>query len=131
MTRPLFAAIGLLSLACLFSGTVNAQQKIYQWKDASGRTHYSSSPPTSGKYDVRGIAAKPASAPANAAKAPSPSDEDCNQARGNLAILKGNANVQIDSDGDSKPDKLLTATEHAAQVKLAESLIAVRCMPAA
>lgn len=123
MTRPVSVAIGLCLLACAVSSPLAAQQKIYQWKDASGRMHYSGSPPASGRYTERGVRA----APPAPAKPTQPDNPQCTQARNNLAILKGNANVRIDSDGDGKPDKLLGAEEHAAQVKLAESTIAVSC----
>lgn len=126
MTRPLFVALGLLTLGCLMARPVTAQQKVYQWKDASGRTHYSSTPPASGKYTERGhIAAPPV--PAKPAQAENP---QCTRARGNLGILKGNTNVRIDTDGDGTPDRLMSPEEHATQVKLAESIISTSCAPA-
>ena len=64
------------------------------------------------------------------AKPAVPENAQCKQARSNLSVLKGSSNVQIDSDGDGKPDRLLSADEHANQVKLAESTIAVSCAPA-
>lgn len=129
MNRILVSALGLCAAGFLFAGTATAQQKVYQWKDAQGRMHYSSSPPPSGKFTVRGAVA---SAPATAtpAKSAAPENTQCKQARSNLTVLKGNSNVQIDSDGDGKPDRLLSADEHANQVKLAESTIAVSCAPA-
>ena len=57
MNRSLFTALGLLTAGCLLAGPTVAQQKVYQWKDASGRTHYTSSPPASGKYTERGMVA--------------------------------------------------------------------------
>ena len=128
MNRILVSALGLCAAGVLLAGTAFAQQKVYQWKDAQGRTHYSSSPPASGKFTVRGA---PASAPtvAAAAKPGITENVQCKQARSNLAVLKGNSNVQIDSDGDGKPDRTLSADEHANQVKLAESTISVSCTP--
>lgn len=123
MTRPLFVAIGMLALGAIVSGPAAAQQKVYQWKDASGRMHYSSTPPASGKYTERGVVAGPA-APATSAQ---PENSQCTRARSNMAILKGSTNVRIDSDGDGKPDRLMSADEHAAQVKLAESIISTSC----
>ena len=124
MNRPLLAAFALLAYACLVSGPAFTQQKVYQWKDASGRTHYSSSPPASGAYSVRGVVASP---PPPAAKPAQPENQQCTQARSNLAILKANANVRIDSDGDGQPDRLMSPEEHATQGKLAESIIATSC----
>ncbi len=126
MTRPLFVALGLLTLGCLMSGPIAAQQKVYQWKDATGRTHYTSSPPASGKYTVRGMVASP-EAPAKPAQ---PENPQCTQSRSNLAILKANSNVRIDTDGDGKPDRLMSPDEHATQLKLAESIIATSCTAA-
>ena len=128
MTRFLTAAISLMVIACMSSGTALAQQKVYQWKDAKGRTHYSSAPPASGTFTVRGVKAGPATPPpATTASATKPEAAQCKQAKGNLEILRGNANVRIDSDGDGQPDRLLNPDEHAAQVKLAESIIGVSC----
>ena len=126
MNRPLLVAVGLLIRGCLLSAPGTAQQKVYQWKDASGRTHYSSTPPASGKFTVRGMVA----APAAPAKPATPENPQCAQARSNLAILKGSANVRIDSDGDGKPDRLMNPEEHANQVKLAESIIGTSCTAA-
>ena len=123
MTRSLYVATSLLMLGTLFSGQVTAQQKVYQWKDASGRTHYSNTPPASGKYSQRGLVA----APAVPEKPAQPENAQCNQARSNLGILKANTNVRIDTDGDGKPDRLMSPEEHAAQTQNAESIISVSC----
>lgn len=41
------------------------QATVYRWKDASGQTHFSQTPPASGTYDVmRGARSVPAPAPA-------------------------------------------------------------------
>lgn len=128
MNRITISTLGLCAAGLLLIGTATAQQKVYQWKDAQGRMHYSSSPPPSGKFTVRGaVSGSPATA---VAKPAVPENAQCKQARSNLSVLKGNSNVQIDSDGDGKPDRLLSADEHANQVKLAESTIAVSCAPA-
>ena len=123
MNRSLFTALGLLTAGCLLAGPTVAQQKVYQWKDASGRTHYTSSPPASGKYTERGMVAP---APV-AAKPAQPENAQCTQARANLAILKASPNGRIDSDGDRKPDRLMKPDEHATQMKLAESIIGTSC----
>ncbi|MGH8145429.1 MAG: DUF4124 domain-containing protein [Rhodanobacteraceae bacterium] len=47
--RPLFTALAIgVSIACVAS-FANAQQ-IYKWKDANGVTHFSQTPPASGKH---------------------------------------------------------------------------------
>ena len=48
MRTVVAAAVVGLSLACA-AGLANAQQ-IYKWKDASGVTHFSQSPPASGTH---------------------------------------------------------------------------------
>lgn len=48
MRTVVAAAVVGLSLACV-AGLANAQQ-IYKWKDASGVTHFSQSPPSSGTH---------------------------------------------------------------------------------
>ena len=125
MNRILTHAL-LLAGGLMLAGSSIAQQKVYQWKDAQGRTHYSSSPPTSGKYTVRGQAAAPAT-PVAASTASKPESAQCQTARTNLSTLRGNSNVRIDSDGDGQPDRQLSTEEHAAQVKLAESYLGANC----
>ena len=125
MNRILSNAL-LLAAGLALAGSAIAQQKVYQWKDAQGRTHYSSSPPASGKYTIRGQATAPATPVAGTAAA-KPESAQCATARSNLATLRGNSNVRIDSDGDGQPDRQLSAEEHAAQVKLAESYLGANC----
>ena len=128
MNRILSNAL-LLAAGLALAGSAIAQQKVYQWKDAQGRTHYSSSPPASGKYTIRGQATAPATPVAGTAAA-KPESAQCATARSNLATLRGNSNVRIDSDGDGKPDRLMNPEEHANQVKLAESIIGTSCTAA-
>ncbi|MGY0505543.1 DUF4124 domain-containing protein [Luteimonas sp. e5] len=123
--RLLLVAL-FLSSACV--PHAQAQQKIYQWKDAQGRTHYSGTPPASGSYDVRGVRRQPEAAPATAAPAAA-ANPRCSQARENLKILQENKDVMIDSNGDGTPDRALDTEEHAAQMRLAQSAIEVHCTP--
>ena len=128
--RP--SALFLMPIAMLLASVVMpaaAQQRIYQWRDPAGRTHYSSTPPGSGHYTVRGIHARDPE-PATAASAAAKEPPQCAPARRNLGLLKGEGIVQIDSDGDGKPDRALSATERAAQAKVAESILAADCMTA-
>ena len=131
MPRPSAALLaGLLAAIALapFAPDAQAQQKVYQWKDAQGRTHYSSAPPSRGEYSVRGVrAATPTAAPP--APAAAPETEQCRQARTNLAILRDNAEVRMDTDGDGKPDRLLDAQQREAQIKLAETILETNCKP--
>ncbi len=130
MPRFPFALLGLAAAIALapVAPDALAQQKVYQWKDAQGRTHYSSAPPSRGEYSVRGVRAATPTAPA-AAPAAAPETEQCRQARANLAILRNNAEVQMDTDGDGKPDRVLDAEQRNAQIKLAETILETNCKP--
>jgi hypothetical protein len=47
--RPLFSALAIgVSIACVASFA--SAQQIYKWKDANGVTHFSQTPPASGKH---------------------------------------------------------------------------------
>ena len=129
MSSPIRLLPGLLAGLSLLIATPAFAAKVYQWKDAHGRTHYSSSPPPSGKYTVRGQAAAPAT-PVAASTSSKPESAQCQTARTNLSTLRGNSNVRIDSDGDGQPDRQLSTEEHAAQVKLAESYLGANCAAA-
>ena len=122
----------LVALSACPIGSALAQQRIYQWQDAAGRTHYSSTPPVSGRYSVRGVHARDMQ-PALAAAGPAAAKEppQCAPARRNLELLRGEGIVQMDSDGDGKPDRALNANERAAQARIAESILAADCAPAA
>ncbi|MEO5565602.1 MAG: DUF4124 domain-containing protein [Luteimonas sp.] len=121
----------LLALPCalLLLSMPLAAQQVYKWKDAKGRTQYSSVPPTTGSYEAREVDHH--KAPVVAASATSNPDPVCDQARANLVLLKGQASVQLDSDGDGKPDKTLSEAERADQVALTEATLKVRCMASA
>jgi hypothetical protein len=121
------APASLLAATCLAAALAPASvaaQTVYKWKDARGVTHYSERPPVAGRYTQQDgkrdpVAAKPAAKADQAAKP----DPRCNTARGNLATLQGKAPVQMDSDGDGKPDRTLTDAERANQADLARSTL--------
>ena len=129
MSRSTFVMFGLLAAIALapIAPDAHAQQKVYQWKDAQGRTHYSSAPPSRGEYSVRGVRATIPAAPATEPAAAAAETEQCRQARANLAILRNNAEVQMDTDGDGKPDRVLDAEQRSAQIKLAETILETNC----
>lgn len=126
MRRFRFAILAL-PCALLLSMPLAAQQ-VYKWKDATGVTQYSTVPPQTGSYEAREVDHHKAPVAAGANK-PS-EDPACAQARSNLALLKGKARVQLDSDGDGKPDKTLSDAERADQVALTEATLKVRCSAA-
>ena len=104
--------------------------KIYQWKDAKGVTHFSDSPPPGGQardrvIDVRGepVAAAPAGK--------SVENPSCTAAKRNLEVLAEKTPVQMDSDGDGKPDKTLSEDDRSTQRGFAEAAVKAYCQPAA
>ncbi|WP_374383702.1 DUF4124 domain-containing protein [Thermomonas sp.] len=121
IARPLVAVL-VLSLA---SATALAeQQRVYQWKDANGVTHYTDTlPPQTHKsrdIDDRGT-------PAEAPKAKVEESRQCLDARANLQRLQGGQAVGIDTDGDGKADRNLTADERASQVELNHAAVKAYC----
>lgn len=115
--------LGLCSAAALSPA---AAQQIYQWKDAKGRTHYSSTPPSSGNYSVRGVkVAAPADVPATSAAEAKPESEQCKQARANLAVLRDSPSVQM-TGADGNP-RTLNDEERAAQMRLAQTILETNC----
>ena len=133
MKRPLSAMTqraltsGLLALAVCASATAG---QVYQWKDAHGTTQYSSTPPAKGVYKTRmihegqvdAIDAKTAAKPVE--------NPSCDIARQNVGLLQGKAAVQIDSNGDGKPDKILSDEDRANQMQLAQATLKVNCATA-
>ena len=121
IVRPL-AAVLLLSLAS--APALAEQQRVYQWKDANGVTHYTDTPPPqthkSRDIDDRGT-------PAEAPKAKVEESRQCLDARANLQRLQGGQAVGIDTDGDGKADRNLTADERASQVELNRAAIKAYC----
>ena len=121
IARQLVAVL-VLSLA---SATALAeQQRVYQWKDANGVTHYTDTPPPqthkSRDIDDRGT-------PAEAPKAKVEESRQCLDARANLQRLQGGQAVGIDTDGDGKADRNLTADERASQVELNHAAVKAYC----
>jgi len=113
---------------CLAAAAVSAQSKAaYQWKDANGVTQYSSTPPPQGDYKVRAVNTQGASLAAAAKPAQAAEDPQCATARANLKLLGGKAEVKLDSDGDGKPDKTLSAEDRANQTALAEATLKASC----
>lgn len=119
-------ALAAFAVALVFTASPAAAQQVYKWKDARGVTHYSEKPPASGQYTTQDAVRDPATAPASASatdNAPSAVDSRCTTARRNLANLQSGQPVQMDSDGDGKPDQPLTDTERSNQMELARSTL--------
>ena len=99
---------------------------IYQWKDAKGVTHYTDTPPPDSQYQQRNIYHPESDAPQAANKGPT-ENPACATARNNIALLGSKQNVQVDSDGDGKPDKTLDDQGRANQLALAQATLAASC----
>ncbi len=123
----------LLLPAMLLSAPLAAQQ-VYKWKDASGTTHFTSEPPPKGQqYEAREVdhheaTPPPADAGTDAGAArPRAEDPGCVTARTNLALLAGTGPLSTDTDGDGKPDKVLTDADRTRQRNLAQAIIDAKC----
>lgn len=121
--RPFAAALALTVLAA----PVLAQQRVYQWKDANGVTHYTDVAPKQ-SHQARDIEVKDGKPAETAAK--QPESEQCTKARGNVARLQGGGPVGIDTNGDGKPDRNMSADEHKAQLELNQAAVKAFCMQA-
>ena len=123
-TRPLAVAIALLLVA---APGMAQQQRVYQWKDANGVTHYTDVAPKQ-SHQARDIEVKDGKPAETAAK--QPESEQCTKARGNVARLQGGGPVGIDTNGDGKPDRNMSADEHKAQLELNQAAVKAFCMQA-
>lgn len=121
--RPFAAALALTVLAA----PVLAQQRVYQWKDANGVTHYTDVAPKQ-SHQARDIEVKDGKPAETAAK--QPESEQCTKARGNVDRLQGGGPVGIDTNGDGKPDRNMSADEHKAQLELNQAAVKAFCMQA-
>ncbi|MGH8030793.1 MAG: DUF4124 domain-containing protein [Luteimonas sp.] len=123
---PIRATLGL---TLLLSATATAALggEVYQWKDASGVTHYSQTPPPKGAYQLRAIGDRRGTEPAAQAATASKESPQCATARNNIEVLQGTGAVQQDSDDDGKPDKTLGPEERASQLELARATLKATC----
>ncbi len=136
LARPLLPA---LLLPALFLSAPLAAQQVYKWKDAQGVTHFTAEPPPQGaKYEAREVDHHQAVAPpaetgdaAPQARAPTGEDPACAAARANLALLDGDRQLTVDSDGDGKPDKPLSDADRTRQRNLARAVLDAKCRGAA
>ena len=118
-------AVGMAFCLAAIATTAMAQE-VYQWKDAKGVTQYTSAPPPKGAYTVRSVGSSVPPSPAVANAAPSENPR-CAMARTNVELLKGKGAVQMDSDGDGKPDKILTDADRTNQMEVAQAVMKANC----
>ncbi|HNV79553.1 MAG TPA: DUF4124 domain-containing protein [Thermomonas sp.] len=123
-TRTVAAALALLLVA---APTLAQQQRVYQWKDANGVTHYTDLPPTQAhkSRDIDNKGNAPEVATVKAAENP-----QCASSRANLQKLQANQTIGVDTDGDGKSDRNLSSDERASQIELNQAAIKAYC-PAA
>lgn len=130
-------------IAVFFAAGAAHAGEVYKWKDASGATHYTQKPPAKGAFSVVKVndkaptpaasttaaptAARSTNAASSSAASATKDNAACERARANLAVLTGKTTVQMDSDGDGKPDKTLNDTERANHLELANAAIKANC----
>ena len=120
-TRTVATALALLLAA---APTLAQQQRVYQWKDSNGVTHYTDLPPTQAHQrrdiDNRGSATEIATVkPAE--------NEQCAGSRANLQKLQANQTIGVDTNGDGKSDRTLSSDERASQIELNQAAIKAYC----
>ncbi|WP_374606319.1 DUF4124 domain-containing protein [Thermomonas sp.] len=120
-TRTIAAALALLLAA---APTLAQQQRVYQWKDAKGVTHYTDLPPTQA-HKSRDIDNK-GNTPEIATVKPV-ENEQCANSRSNLTRLQTSQAVGVDTDGDGKSDRNLSSDERASQIELNQAAIKAYC----
>ena len=120
-TRTIAAALALLLAA---APTLAQQQRVYQWKDAKGVTHYTDLPPTQA-HKSRDIDNK-GNTPEIATVKPV-ENEQCANSRSNLTRLQTNQAVGVDTDGDGKSDRNLSSDERASQIELNQAASKAYC----
>ncbi|MEP6908693.1 MAG: DUF4124 domain-containing protein [Pseudoxanthomonas sp.] len=125
---PLTRALALLLLASACSPAL--AQKVYQWKDAAGVSHYSDSPPPNQQVKDRRIDNRGEPIAETAAAGKSIENPQCTTAKLNLQLLAGKSAVQQDTDGDGKPDKTLGEDDRSNQRDLASAAVKAYCTPA-
>ncbi len=130
MARPSFrlpaCMTALLGLALTCSPLLAQQQTVYQWKDAKGVTHYADAPPAQ-THKKRDINARSGTAVEAAPTKKSDRDVACDNARTNLANLRGQGPVGIDTNGDGKADSNMTPDQRASQIEFNEALLKANC----
>ncbi len=125
LLRPLAIALALTVAA---APALAQQQRVYQWKDANGVTHYADVAPKQ-SHQTRDLDVKDGKAVAPAAK--KPESDQCLNARANLLRLQGSDAVGMDTNGDGKADRNLSADERTAQLDLNQAAIKAFCTPGA
>lgn len=126
LIRPLL--ISLLPLLLATPVLAQQQQRVYQWKDANGVTHYTDTPPSQ-SHQTRDIDVRSGTT-AGTIPAKNEDSPQCTNARSNLSRLQGSGSVGIDTNGDGKPDRNLSDAERKSQLELNQAGVKAFCAPA-
>lgn len=113
-----------------------AQAGVYKWQDATGRTHYSASPPPGAPYEELSIPRAPTPAPTppaeppraapDKAAAPATREEACKRARENVTLLESDQPVTaLDASGGQATELDAAARQQA--LKQARKDVAYYC----
>ena len=124
--RLLASSTALFGLAVICTPLWAQQQTVYQWKDAKGVTHYADAPPAQ-THKKRDINARSGTAVEVVETKKSPLAVSFDNARTNLANLRGQGPVGIDNDGDGKVDGNMSVEQRAAQIELNEATLKANC----
>jgi hypothetical protein len=124
---------GLITLLVLSAAPhlLQAQEPVYTWVDGNGVRHYAQTPPDGVKYETRGV--RDQNVGSEATEAPEPAEPQrpddrvaCERARLALDQLNSDVPLEMDRDGDGKPEPV-DATMRAEQKRLAEQAVRAFC----
>ncbi|MGL6291720.1 MAG: DUF4124 domain-containing protein [Silanimonas sp.] len=124
---------GLITTLALVAASpqLQAQDPVYTWVDGNGVRHYAQSPPEGVKYETRGV--RDQTVGSEATKAPEASGPQrpddrmaCERARLSLDQLNSDVPLEMDKDGDGKPEPIDDA-QRAEQKRLAEQAVRAYC----
>lgn len=121
IARPVAVALALLLMA---APGLAQQQRVYQWKDAKGVTHYTDLPPAQA-HSSRDINNRGGTSEVATVKPVE--NEQCTNSRSNLARLQANQAVGVDTNGDGKSDRNLSSDERASQIELNQAAVKAYC----
>jgi hypothetical protein len=109
------APAALLAASVLILGGTPAAfaSDVYQWKDA--------------KYELRSIYHRQTVNDERPAQTASTASPQCATARRNIELLQSGTKLQLDSNGDGKPDRDLSDNEREKQLQIAQTVARVNC----
>lgn len=128
------AAVAALALSSSALAWAPQSAELYQWKDAQGVTHYSQTPPDRGeRYQQRQIshaqrtAGQPQAGDNGTSTQSGQESAPCKSARSNIAALSSDGPVRGATAEDGKPGEVLSASQRANQLALAQAAVKAYC----